>query len=87
MRRAPKRIQLVLKAEEDQLIADGKKEEAERLRRVRDEALEGKGIKVEGRKEEDFMEAVRGWWLPEGEGICVSKIEVVGESVVFFSTG
>lgn len=76
-----------MKAEEERLIAEGKGEEVEKMRKDREESEAGRGKKVGEVAEEEWMVPVRGWWLPDGEGICVGKIEVVGKSVVLFSEG
>lgn len=55
-------------------------------KRVED-ALEGKGVKTRGLTEEEWKTPIRGYILPEGDGICVGKMQVVGENVVFFSEG
>lgn len=87
MRRAPKRIQVAQRAEEEKMIEEGKKDEVDRMRRETDEALQGRGLQRGEVKKEDWMKPVRGWLLPDGEGTCIGKIEVVGESVIFFSEG
>ncbi|KAJ9120053.1 hypothetical protein QFC22_002950 [Naganishia vaughanmartiniae] len=44
-------------------------------------------LPVRGLSEDVWNRTPDGWGLPEGEGICVGKMEVVGEALVFFSEG
>jgi hypothetical protein len=37
--------------------------------------------------DEQWLSVPEGWGLPAGEGICITKMENVGDSVVFFSEG
>jgi tRNA (guanine-N(7)-)-methyltransferase subunit TRM82 len=37
--------------------------------------------------DEQWMSVPDGWGLPAGEGICITKMENLGDSVVFFSEG
>jgi hypothetical protein len=87
MRRAPGRIRRAQKAEEERLEQEGKLEELQKIRSKRDDDLAGRHVKTRGLSEEEWKTSVRGYVLPEGDGVCVSKMEVVGESVIFFSEG
>jgi hypothetical protein len=37
--------------------------------------------------DEEYASTPDGFGLPTGEGICVTKMEIVGRDVVFFSEG
>jgi len=88
MRRGGKRVRQALMAEEEKLIAEGKADEVERMRKEVEDALEGgKGVKMKGLTDEEWRTPTRGWVLPEGDGICVARMEMVGQNIVFFSEG
>lgn len=88
MRRGGKRVRQALVAEEEKLIAEGKADEVERMRKAVEDALEGgKGVKMKGLTDEEWRTPTRGWVLPEGDGICVARMEMVGQNIIFFSEG
>lgn len=87
MRRGGKRVRQAIAAEDQKLIAEGKTEEVEVKRKKVADALEGVGIKTKALTEEEWKTPIRGYVLPEGDGVCVGRMEVVGENVVFLSEG
>lgn len=46
-----------------------------------------KQLPVRGLDEVEWTSTPEGWGLPEGEGICIGKLQNVGENLVFFSEG
>jgi hypothetical protein len=87
MRRGGKRVRQAIAQEDARLVAEGKGDEVEAMKKKVEDALEGKGVKTRGLTEEEWKTPIRGYILPEGDGICVGKMQVVGESVIFFSEG
>jgi hypothetical protein len=87
MRRGGKRVRQAIAQEDARLVAEGKGDEVEAMKKKVEDALEGKGVKTRNLTEEEWKTPIRGYILPEGDGICVGKMEVVGENVIFFSEG
>jgi len=87
MRRGGKRVRQAIELEDQKLIAEGKTDEVEAMRKKVADALGGVGVKTKGLTREEWKTPVRGYVLPEGDGVCVARMQVVGETVVFFSEG
>jgi hypothetical protein len=50
-------------------------------------AQRARELPLRGWTEEQWTSPPEDWGLPDGEGICVGKIQNVGEHLVFFGEG
>lgn len=50
-------------------------------------AQRARELPLRGWTEEQWTSPPEDWGLPDGEGICVGKSQIVGEHLVFFGEG
>lgn len=87
MRRGGKRVREALRVEEEELIAQGQQDKVDQLRKATELALQGQGVKMEHLTAQEWTTPIRGYVLPEGDGLCVANMQVVHENLVFYSEG